>query len=506
MKGRHVNVRTSRFAAGLLLVAVAAGCAEEEVGNPSTPPPATQAPGASTPTPGTATPAPTTGDSAAPGTASGSTAPGDTATDTTVPTDGEAPGTTAAGVDADTEWALAYTGGTAGAAEGEPYRIGYINAEDYFPENTIGINAAVAFANAELGGVGGRPIEIVPCATPPGDDGSRCATEMANDPELDLVITGTFQDAHQALFDALAGKKAVLIGNGLTTEDFTNSAGVTFVAGSPAVIPALGYTAVNLLPDKPATAAVIHENSAAATTAAQLLLAPVLEAGGVDVTTVGIATTASAAEVQSAMTAAGVDTADVFLPIVGIHQCINIYDSIQSLGIDPTVVTSALCYGTPMADHLAEVGVGGDVPDGWYFGGYGYSYFRPDVESGMQMYVNKVHEYGVPAPGATTLEYTGFAGPSFGNVLTAVKLINQLGVDNVDPTTLDAALRGFTGPMLIQAGPLDCGNVTILGLEIFTAMCATQAGIQQYTGGEWVSVADGLNDSAVDVTAIEGAG
>ena len=43
--------------------------------------------------------------------------------------------------------------GTAGAAHGTP--IGYANQEDLFPEATIGINAAVEYANAELGGIGG---------------------------------------------------------------------------------------------------------------------------------------------------------------------------------------------------------------------------------------------------------------------------------------------------------------------------------------------------------------
>ncbi|HWL46047.1 MAG TPA: hypothetical protein VNQ73_24115 [Ilumatobacter sp.] len=497
-----MNVRTSRLAAGVVLLALAAGCAEEETGPTTTavaPPAATDAPG--TEAPDTEAPAPTTGEPGAPSTeAPGTEAPGTT-------DGGEAPGTTEPGVDEDTVWALEYTGGTAGPASGDPYKIGYINAEDFFPENTIGINAAAAFANAELGGIDGRPIEIVACSTPPGDDGSSCATQMANNPDIDLVITGTFQDAHQALFDTLqASGKAVLIGNGLTTEDFTNTAGVSFTAGSPGVVPSLGYTIANLLPDTPATAAVIHETSGAGGTAAQILLQPVLQAAGIDVTMVGVSTTATAAEVQSAMTAAGVDTADVFVPLVTIHQCINVYDSIRALGINPTVVTSGLCYGTPMTDHLADVGVGGDVPDGWYFGGYGYSYFNPDRESGMETYVNKVHQYGSPAPGATTLEYTGFAGPSFANVLTVVKLVNQMGIDTVDSATLDAALRGFTGPMMIQAGALSCGNVTPVGLPIFVALCASHAGIQQYTGGEWVSVADGLNGNPVDVNAISSGG
>ncbi len=66
----------------------------------------------------------------------------DTAVTEAVTADTEAPAPTeAAGPDVNA-WALEYTGGTAGAASGEPYKIGYVNQEDFFPENTIGINAA----------------------------------------------------------------------------------------------------------------------------------------------------------------------------------------------------------------------------------------------------------------------------------------------------------------------------------------------------------------------------
>ena len=51
--------------------------------------------------------------------------------------------TTAAAADELVQWALDYTGGTAGAASGDPITIGYVNSEDYFPENTIGLNAAI---------------------------------------------------------------------------------------------------------------------------------------------------------------------------------------------------------------------------------------------------------------------------------------------------------------------------------------------------------------------------
>ncbi len=344
---------------------------------------------------------------------------------------------------------------------------------------------------------------MVECVVSTGDDGSKCGTEMANNPEISLVMTGTMQDNHQPLFDALNGKKAVIIGNGITTEDFTTTAGQAFTAGSPGVIPGLAGFATTLLDPKPTTAAVVYVNTAAGSAAFDLLLKTPLESAGVAVTYVPVEATATAADVQSAMTAAGAGTADVFLPIVTIQQCINVYDSIKALGINPVVVTTGLCFGTPMTDHLKDAGESGPVPDGWYFGGYGYSYFQPDTESGMETYIAKVQQYGTPAPGATTLEYTGFAGPSFANLMTATKFINELGADKADFAGLDAKIRTFTGPMMIQAGPLNCGKQTILGLaDFFKSVCGAFMGIQQFKGGEWISIADGLNGKPIDATKV----
>ena len=114
-----------------------------------------------------------------------------------------------------------------------------------------------------------------------------------------------------------------------------------------------------------------------------------------------------------------------------------------------------------MTDHLKDAGDTGAYPDGWYFGGYGYSYFLPSTtpgmaESGMNTYLAKVQQYGKPAPGAKTLEYSGFAGPMFGNVLTAVKFINELGAAKATVPALDGKIRGFTGPMMLQVGALKC--------------------------------------------------
>ena len=388
-------------------------------------------------------------------------------------------------------WALDYTGGTAGEASGDPIKFGYANSEALFPESTVGLKAAVAYVNAELSGIGGQPIEIVECQVNTPEDGAACGAQFANDDSIAMVLTGVILFGNKEFYEALNGKKPILIGNGLTVDDFVTPAGVSFTAGSTGVIAGLAKYTIETL--KPSTAAVVNVDNAGGNAAANVLLKPAFDAAGIATTIVPVAETATAPDIASAMEAAGAAEADVLVLLTTIQGCINAYDSIQSLGIDPVVVTSGLCYGTAMRTHMHDIGAEGDFPDGWYFGGYGYSYFLPDLESGLATYVAKVFEYGEPSTGTSELEYTGFAGPVFYNVMTAVKILNGLGGD-YSFASIDAALRGFTGPMMGQVGPIQCG------LPPFVSSCGHQMGIEQYVDGAWVPIADGLNGEPVDVT------
>ncbi|HEV7525890.1 MAG TPA: ABC transporter substrate-binding protein [Acidimicrobiia bacterium] len=411
---------------------------------------------------------------------------------------GGATTTTAAANDpAINSWALKYTGGKATKAAGTPYRIGYVNQDSLFPEATIGVNAAVAYANAELNGADGHPIQVVPCQVSTAADGASCGTTMANDDSIKLVLTGTLLNGNTELYNALNGKKAVIVGNGVTPADFTTSAGEAFVAGAPGVL--AGMAKFSLTQFHPKTVAILANDNDAGKAGVAVIMKPIFAKANVTVKDVYVANEASGPDVTSAMSAVGADKADVFLSILTLQSCISMYDAIKGLGVTPNVVTTGLCFGTPMTDHLKDAGDTGAYPDGWYFGGYGYSYFLPSTtpgmaESGMNTYLAKVHQYGKPAPGAKSLEYSGFAGPMFGNVLSAIKFINEIGIGAATVPALDAKIRGFKGPAPLQVGALKCN------VPPYVAVCGVQMGIQQYKGGKWISIADGHNGKPIDTS------
>ncbi len=416
------------------------------------------------------------------------------------PTSPQGPTTTAKGSTADTQWALDYTHGKGGRASGTPFTIGYAD-ETIFPEATIGLDAAVKFANSELGGIDGHPIQVQKCTITVEQDGQSCGTQFANNSNIKAVLTGAMQVGGDGLYAALNGKKPVLIGNGLTTSDFTTPAGYSFTAGAVGVVTGMAQYVAEQYKPKPTKVAVVYGNNPSAQAAYQVLMEPVLKKAGIQVSGVGVTDPGgTTAQMQTALQNVGAGSSQVLITLLTEQACISSYDALQALNIHPTVITTGLCFGTAMTDHLKSIGQKGVMPDGWYFGDYGYHYFLPDAASGMNTYIAKVHQYGVPAPGQRTLEYTGFAGPTFANVLTLIKFGNQIGYANINNQTLTTAIKSFRGPMMLQVGPINCGNVVVAGQSLFKAVCATQMGILLYKSQVWSEIAGGLHNNPIDAS------
>jgi branched-chain amino acid transport system substrate-binding protein len=315
---------------------------------------------------------------------------------------------------------------------------------------------------------------------------------MLADPDVQVVMTGTVLFGNQPLLDTLAGQKPVFINNPVTTPEFVATDGYAFTPGSPGVIQGLAIYAAKYLPaGVPDKVAVVYSDNPAGVAAYEVLTKPVLDKFGIAATAVPIPDTAGPQEFAPAIQAAGAADADAFIPLVTVQGCIGTYDALKSLGIETPVVTTGLCFGTPMTEHLAQQGEDGIVPDGWYFGGYGYSYFIPGQPE-LDAYVDLIQRYA-EEEGIENIEYTGFAGPTFGVVLTLAKFGNELGADGFTSAAARDAAKAFEGPMWGVVGPMACGAT-----PIFTGLCGIQMGIQQYLDGEWISIKDGYNGEPID--------
>ncbi len=121
-----------------------------------------------------------------------------------------------------------------GEATGEPMKIGVQNLEGdpngSFPEFSIAMQAAADYVNTELGGLGGRPIELVLCKSVVSpDDSQRCANELAAD-EVEMAIsTINFFGNHFSIYQG--SDIPVLVVTPITIADFTSEGVYAIGAG-----------------------------------------------------------------------------------------------------------------------------------------------------------------------------------------------------------------------------------------------------------------------------------
>lgn len=390
---------------------------------------------------------------------------------------------TSMSVDEATEWFIDYTGGTAGAAEGEPYRIGFAHSTESFPEGDQAADAAIELINSELGGVGGRPLELVKCDIAVPEDGAKCGAQFANDDEIDLVVSGLVLAGNSDLYAALPGEAAALMATPLDASDYTNPNAVSYNTG--ALGAGMGGAMFVNQDLEPETAALVVTDDVAGRGGAAVL-APINEEAGVDVQQVFVPPTATSAEIAAALQAAGAATADVVTLGLFEQGCISAYDALKSLGLEPTVVTTSVCTGNAMQEHLQQAGEG-DAPDGWYF--VGGSLLVEELPEGAEAYVTMAEEVGLGEVAESV------AAPIvFSAIMNAAKHVNSVGVDDASFETLDEAVRGFTGPDMLQTGPIECG------IPPYVAVCANEISVSRYVDGEWEAVRSAPGGNPVDIT------
>ena len=123
---------------------------------------------------------------------------------------------------------LTYVGGTAGPANSSlpPVYIGYVNQQGGPTAvgllATAGAQMAVKYANAELGGMDGHPIQLVTCFIASAEEeGTTCAQKFLADTKIDVVNMGGVAIGVQSFFSTLHGSLPVIDGVAATPIDTT---------------------------------------------------------------------------------------------------------------------------------------------------------------------------------------------------------------------------------------------------------------------------------------------
>jgi branched-chain amino acid transport system substrate-binding protein len=363
---------------------------------------------------------------------------------------------------------LTYTGGTKGKADPKlaPIVIGAINTQGgqvlIGPNWTKGAELAVKYVNTYLGGIQGHKVVLSECFTTSAEeDGTKCGQKFANDKRISVVLFGAVAVGNQSFYAALGGKKPVVSGVALLPVDAIQKNGFALFGTNDSVLGPWGTFAKTKLNAK--TAAVIYPQVPGIDVGAKVEKTS-LEAAGITTKLVGF--DPNSTDLTGPLTAAGAQTADIVVPQSNAAGCVNVAKTLQTLGVPGSkIVSNPLCLSGEVA-----AGLGGDLAP-WVYGIA--STLAGDKTDKAAVPYNKA----MAQLKATKLAQDAWVIVSWGQVLTTVKMLNQLGAGKLTAAKFTKAIRGFKGPQALGAPSLQCGKY-----KTEPAACNDQTHFFQYEG------------------------
>ena len=363
---------------------------------------------------------------------------------------------------------VTYTGGKAGKANPKlsPVVIGAINTQGgqvlVGPGWTNGVKTAVQYVNKYLGGVNGHPLVVSYCFTTSAEEeGTKCGQQFANDNRVKVVEFGAVAVGNQSFYAALGNNKPTVGGVELLPVDAQRKNGFALFGTNDSVLGPWGTLGKDVLHAK--TAAVVYVQIPGIDYGAKVEKAS-LESAGIKTTLVGFPPTAT--DLTGPLTAAGAQNADMIVPQSNAGGCVNIAKALAQLGKSSTpVVSNPLCL-----DPAVPAGLGGDLPK-WIYGiasSLGFDTTDPAVKPFVR---------GLTLVGQPKLAADAWVIVAWGQILTTVKLMNQIGVNKVTSANFTKAIRAFKGPQALGAPSLQCGKY-----PEEPAACNDQAQFFQYQG------------------------
>jgi branched-chain amino acid transport system substrate-binding protein len=396
------------------------------------------------------------------------------------------------------------------APTGEPFRIGVQNLEGdpngSFPEYSLAIQAAADYVNAELGGLGGRPIEIVLCKSIVSpDDSQRCANELSAE-GVDLAIsTINFFGNHYAIYQG-SGIPVIAV-TPITIADFTSEGVRSIGAGG-------GCLGVHTGLVQFATAEIEDELGIDvqkvgvpwADTPPGVVCYNDLEAKPLDVINGKEPGDAARAGEKPDLTYIGVPIApatpdatpqatevldfdpDVIIFSAQGADCWNFVDSLGRLGWTPESVPLVL---SGSCTDFEAMRAAGPLAEGVFFIGSGNTLLSPleGQEPGKNLddatvYQEKSAEYGLSQDDV----FKGFATQGFSAIMN-IWDVSQ-GLDEVTGEAIDEALGATDGSLNTFGGaPLDCAGAP----TPYIAVCSSAVSVNVWDGEKFVPVVPELN-------------
>ena len=362
------------------------------------------------------------------------------------------------------EWYMGTIPANAVAADpdAEPIRLGMLNIENVdgfsFPELRGAAEAAAAFLNAELGGVEGRPIEIVPCFTSLSPEQSQtCAQEMVQEDVvalvggIDIMSQGSVPVLEQNSLPMLGGIPAGL-------PEMQSSVHFYFSGGTPG---AMAGMLAHAQKNGAQTAMIAHADLPSFTAMAADFAQPVGESLGIEIDIVKFPLVG--ADMLPVLTAAADSDVDALIMNAADTACVPIMELAVQLELRAQIYLVGACAGSEILDEA------GSAAAGIIFSGEG----PPDPDAvGGEIFDAVVERYATgPAEAAGTVSFRGF--------MNTYAVLLDLGADNISSESIIEFMRSTVDRPSFWGHSYTCDGQRIPGLP---ALCAPEQSLFMSTG------------------------
>jgi branched-chain amino acid transport system substrate-binding protein len=375
-------------------------------------------------------------------------------------------------------------------ADGEPIRLGMINQENTaggsFPELRLADEAGIEFINTELGGIDGRPLELVSCVAEFSVESSQaCAQEMVSE-DVEAVLGGI------DIFST--GSIPVLEDNGIpfiggipvgSAETVSENAFI-FSGGSPGAMAAFADYAIDELEAE--TVSVAYADFESISNAATQYGVAQLEAAGVEVREVefGVLTT----DFLPVITQAAEGEPDAIIVAAADTACAPIMRTVEDLQVDSQLFLVGACVAPEILDE-----VGDDAAEGTIFNVEGLLQFPQDSlpAADTDLYIQVIEDYG------DGLDWAGAGTVSFRALMNLYNVLVELGPDDISPESITAAFQEKVDEPSFNGHPYTCDGEQVPDLP---ALCSPQQVLGQREAGSLTQVSDGWIDVPAIVAAL----
>ena len=313
-----------------------------------------------------------------------------------------------------------------------PVRIGLLNQENdpvgSFPEIRLGLEGAVGYINAELGGIDGHPIELVTCLQNSIPKAQECAQDLATS-DLVSVINGVNIWTFAFDFYGTMGETPVIGGLPLFASDYNQPNARYFNGGSVQVYSAAARWVAEDLGAKKVV--VLVNQNPAATAALESGLAPIFDQYGIEYESIDVPIPLT--DAIPPVSQAEASDADLVMLLAAGNECVPVIRAANQLGIPvEEMFYSATCDTEDIYAEVGELMVGSYIHKG------GYSerevWAPQEVLDEFDRTDGLLEKYSPEAPDAS------FTGLGWATMLDIYDLYSEIGYENLSADTIIATM------------------------------------------------------------------